>query len=323
MSPVIDFHVHAYPDPIAQLESLEPQAVKKLEALRSRVRKLIRPLAAPMHNAQAWLRNLPEPARIVIEPFSSLIPIATLAAEFSVKDLLRTMNETNIDQAVLVAHPPFISNEFVLESHRRYPKQIIAAVNIPPSTQRPGQKLKKYVEQGARILKIHPAYDGLGVDSRHYQALLKTAAELGLPVILHTGCIHSRLAFKDPRMGDVRLFEPWFSEWPELTFILAHMNYHDPEKAIAITEKHENVLVDTSWQPAEVIGEAVRRLGAEKILFGTDWPLMGDNIRIGRSRIQDAIDSGFIQKEDAEKILGTNAARILEKPLRAIDATAT
>lgn len=311
MSPVIDFHVHAYPDPVAQLETIEPQAVRRWNHARSTLRKVLRPLASPMHEAQAWLRNVPEPIRAWIDPISVLLPAAKLPTEFSLTDLLSAMDESLVDQAVLIAHPPLISNEFVLNAHSQHPDRIIAAVNIPPSTSRPAQKFKKYIEQGAKILKIHAAYDGLSPESRHYQTLLKTAADHGLPVIIHTGCIHSRLAFKDPHQGNVELFEAWFSEWPELKFVLAHMNYHDPEKAISLAERYENVWLDTSWQPSEIIGEAVRRLGSDRILFGTDWPLMGDNIRIGQSRIQDALDSGFIEKTDAEKILGLNAQKLL------------
>lgn len=59
------------------------------------------------------------------------------------------------------------------------------------------------------------------------------------------------------------------------------MNLHEPERAIGLAERFSNVLLDTSWQPGEVIAEACRRVGAAKILFASDWPLLGDNHRVG------------------------------------------
>jgi predicted TIM-barrel fold metal-dependent hydrolase len=89
------------------------------------------------------------------------------------------------------------------------------------------------------------------------------------------------------------------------------MNYHDPLAALDLAEEHANVRVDTSWQPTEIIGEAVRRLGAEKVLFGTDWPLMGQNIAVGLARVRDCVATGMFTQADADLVLGGNAARLL------------
>lgn len=114
--------------------------------------------------------------------------------------------------------------------------------------------------------KIHAASDGEGLDSPRYRELLEVAREKNLPVILHAGCIQNRLFYKDPECGRAELFAPWFEGYPEVSFILAHMNFHEPHKAIELAELHSNVFLDNSWQPPEIIGEAVRRVGAERVL---------------------------------------------------------
>jgi hypothetical protein len=172
--------------------------------------------------------------------------------------------------------------------------------------------LKNFAKKGARALKIHTAADGEGVDSERYHELLATATELGLFVILHTGCLHSNLVFKKPELSRAELFAPWFTEYPDLTFILAHMNFHEPQVAMDLVIEHANVHVDTSWQPAETIGEAVRRVGSDRVLFGSDWPLLGNNISVGLERIEDCVETGLITREDARKILGENAVRLLK-----------
>src|SRR5262249_55470294 len=150
---------------------------------------------------------------------------------------------------------------------------------------RPAQALKSCAKKGARLLKIHPAADGEGPDSPRYRAMLEVAESLNLPVIIHTGCMHSRVLYRDPEMGKAERFAPWFEAYPQTSFILAHMNFHEPETAIDLAEKYANVFVDTSWQPTEVIAEAVRRMGARKILFATDWPFIGNNLSIGVDRV--------------------------------------
>jgi predicted TIM-barrel fold metal-dependent hydrolase len=137
------------------------------------------------------------------------------------------------------------------------------------------------------------------------------AQSKSLPVILHTGCIQNRVFYKNPSLGKVEIFEPWFEAYRRIRFVLAHMNFHEPEKALQLGELHSNILVDTSWQPAEIIGEAVRRLGADRVLFGTDWPFVGGNLAVGKKRIEEGVTGGVYSQDDADKILGGNALKLL------------
>lgn len=302
-SPVIDVHAHAFP----AIESV----VQTLEPVRRNVRSWMRPLAESFHKTQTLLRHLPDPIRQGIDQVAGIAPMAGLLVESTVDDLLESMETNEVDQALLIAHPPLISNDFVMDACARDPR-LIPIVNIPKETARPKTALKNFAKKGARGLKIHTAADGEGVDSKRYRDLLATASDLGLFVILHTGCLHSNLVFKNPALSRADLFTPWFEEFQNLTFILAHMNFHEPQVAMNLVTEYGNVHVDTSWQPAETIAEAVRRVGAERVMFGSDWPLLGNNISVGLQRIQDCVDTGLITTEDSKKILGENAVRILK-----------
>lgn len=302
-SPVIDIHAHAFP----AIESV----VQALRPARRNVRSWIRPLAESFHKTQTLLRHLPEPIRYGIDQVAGLAPMAGLLVESTVEDLLETMEANEVDQALLIAHPPLISNNFVMDACAQDPR-LVPIVNIPKDTLRPKTALKSFAKKGARGLKIHTAADGEGVDSKRYRELLATATDLGLFVILHTGCLHSHLVYKKPELASAELFTPWFAEYSDLTFILAHMNFHNPETAMNLVIEHGNVHVDTSWQPAETIGEAVRRVGSDRVMFGSDWPLLGNNISVGLQRIQDCVETGLITVEDSKKILGENAVRVLK-----------
>jgi predicted TIM-barrel fold metal-dependent hydrolase len=302
-SPIIDIHAHAFP-------AIEP-VVNALNPVRRHARSWMRPLTQSFHKTQTLLRHLPEPIRQGLDQVAGLAPMAGLLVESTVDDLLEAMEDNEVDQALLIAHPPVISNEFVMEACAQDPR-LIPVVNIPKDTARPKMALTNFAKKGARALKIHTASDGEGVDSPHYRDLLETAADLGLFVILHTGCLHSHVFFKKPELSHAELFTPWFEEFKDLTFILAHMNFHEPQVAMNLVMEHANVHVDTSWQPAETIAEAVRRVGSDRVLFGSDWPLVGNNISVGLQRIEDCVDTGLITAEDAKKILGENAVRLLK-----------
>ena len=317
---IIDFHTHIFPDRLnsflnaAEKNSLAQPWVgnvrEKLVAFRKQGRSWIRPVADLLHTLQPKTRNAPSLLRNWGDEIGSLAVLPNLLVESTVEDLEDARVASKVDMAVIIAHPPYAMNEFILEEARKN-SELIAAVNLIKGTRDPAKVLRQYVDQGAKLLKIHPSSDGLHANSSHYKKLIATAAELGLPVIIHTGCIHMSLMYQNFEASHAEEFTPWFKKFPQVQFILAHMNYHAPQIAIDLMKKFQNVYVDTSWQPGEVIVQAISEAGADRILFGSDWPLGGNNISASLKRIQQAREAGLITVEDSKKILGLNAAKLL------------
>lgn len=309
MALVVDSHAHVFPEKISRWIP---------ERVRKSARDWYRPFTHSLHKVQTLFRYLPNPARKRLDQVSGVAPLPGLLLESTYKDLKLAMGDAGIDLSIVIAHPKLIPNEYVLELCSQ-DRSLVPVVNIPSGTSRPGQVLKKLWQKGARILKLHPASDGEGVDSPRYKALLKVASEIGMPVIVHTGCMHSHLLYKDPEQGQAQRFSPWFETYRNIPFVLAHMNLHEPHVALDLAEEHPNVYVETSWQPMEIIGEAARRIGAERILFGSDWPFVGNNLSVGVKRVRDCVEIGMLNENQAALILGENAVKLLGlKP----DATA-
>ncbi|MCC7442530.1 MAG: amidohydrolase family protein [Bdellovibrionales bacterium] len=314
MAGLIDVHVHVFPDLLAagRLPPALGPALEILKGVRRKGRGLFEPVSSGFHQIQPMIRHLPGPLRKGLEQLGGLASVPMLAMEATATDLLEAMDADGVEQSFVIAHPPTCSNELVLELARGNPR-LIPVVNIPRGTERPGARLKEYARQGARLLKIHTAVDGETVDSPRYRALLSASEDLGLPVILHTGCIHLAPLYRDPELARVERLVPWFEKHRGLRFILAHMNFSEPTRALDLCEDFSNLWVDTSWQPAETIAEAVRRLGAERVLFGSDWPLVGHNIQVSVARVRDCVRSGQITENDAARIFRENALALLGK----------
>ena len=301
MGMIIDFHTHVYPI---------PKWTSMVQKYRQRSRELLEPTKNWTHLAQQQMRFLPGPLGQIVEEVGILTLVPNLSIESSVEDLKESMENNSVSKSLVVAHPPIISNEFVLETCETDPS-LYPCVNIGPNTTSPGELLKTYHQKGVHFLKIHPITDGLQPMSSHYLELLKTADELGIHIILHTGIINSHVFFRRPELGDIKMYESWFELFPNINFLLAHMNFNQPEEAISICEKHKNTSIICSWQPLSSITHAVDRIGAERIIYGSDWPLLGNNMSIVIQRIQQGRRNGNFSSKEADLILGGNAAKLL------------
>lgn len=304
---IIDFHAHAIPN--APFEGLIPNPIRTMARFWSR------PMSRAFHDVQPWLRFLPPLGRVTLEEAAGLMTTPFLLVESSIRDLEISMDRNGVEKSLLIASPPKIPNDWLLSllEEEKWAKRIIVAVNFPANIKTNiREELKKLRERGVQFLKIHPAMDGAKPDHESYETQLQAASELGMSVILHTGCLHSHLFYKEPKSGSALLYESWYKRFPNITFFLAHMNMDAPAVAMDLAEQYSNLMLETSWQPAETIAEAVRRVGSDRIFLGSDWPFLGNNQKISIRRVKEAMGSQMISDEDGKKILGLNAENFLK-----------
>ena len=163
-----------------------------------------------------------------------------------------------------------------------------------------------YADRGARGFKIHNNLEGLTADHPAYRALFQVARARRLFVILHTGCFHVFL-YKNKRPSDPAEFEPLFRDFPDVRVCLAHMNREHPEAAWEQMKRYDQLYTDTSWQPADGVRRAVDAVGADRILLGSDWPLLHDELQ------GEALDIArrALSDRDFERVAHDNGERFL------------
>ena len=155
-------------------------------------------------------------------------------------------------------------------------------------------------------IKIHPEEHGYRIGEQG-RKLFEFAASHRTIILSHSGEANSL----------PEDFIPWADEFPEMRLILAHLGCgydNDPGHQVRAIQKSRqgNVFVDTSSATGITSGLlewAVKEIGAERILYGTDSPLYFAPMQRAR------IDQAGLNADDKRKIFYRNAEKLfnLEK----------
>jgi len=86
----------------------------------------------------------------------------------------------------------YVSNEYVLELRRSVGERVLLGASVHPYAERFEDEVKRWVDQGAVLLKWLPSAQAIDLASEKAAAALRSLAHLGprgraLPLLLHTG----------------------------------------------------------------------------------------------------------------------------------------
>jgi hypothetical protein len=134
----------------------------------------------------------------------------------------------------------------------------------------------------------------------------------GIPLLLHT---NETIGHFYPGKGRTPLehFYEMILSFPDLPIILGHwgggLPFYElmPEVAKAMTHVYYDTAASPFLYSKKIYAVAREIVGAERILFGTDFPL------ISPRRYYKELEESGLSKQDREKILGLNFARLIKK----------
>jgi predicted TIM-barrel fold metal-dependent hydrolase len=222
---------------------------------------------------------------------------------FSLKGLQNEMKKNNI------AYVFSITDSFkddspmgmtYLTEQMQKDKRIIGIGGINPSrlSSRSIKNLKKYLSKKLlRGLKIYLGYFWKYPFDKVYNEVYDLAEKYDCPVVFHTGDTLASAVSK-PLLKYARPLnlDELAVARPKLKIIIAHAGYPWVMDAAEVAYKNKNVYVDISgWafgknfdpNNKRRIREMIDYLGPDKILYGTDWPLvrMGDYLAFFKKAI--------------------------------------
>jgi len=241
----------------------------------------------------------------------------------TIDELLRAMDAAAIDRSVLLGwyweRPDTCvwQNRFYAECIRAHPDRLSAFATLHAGAGREAVRaeIRRARDNGLIGLgELSPHSQAYPVDDPAFGEALALAGELELPVNLHVTDPASR-----PHAGRIETpladFARLARAYPQTTFILAHWGGMLPlVDASANAAELPNVYYDTAASPLmyddAVWSRVLPRFGADRVLFGSDFPL---NLypkldeAPGLHRFLDEARRGGADS----RVLGGNAARIL------------
>ncbi|MDD4797049.1 MAG: amidohydrolase family protein [Eubacteriales bacterium] len=160
-------------------------------------------------------------------------------------------------------------NDFIAGTCRQYP-QFVGLATLHPAMDRPDDEIDRIVALGLHGVKLHPDFQQFNIDDPAALPIYRRLAREGLPVLFHTG--DARYDYSAP----VRLRRV-LDDVAGLTAIAAHFGGYQRWSEARSVLTHPNVYFDTSSSlfalRADEAADMLREYGAQKCMFGTDFPM--------------------------------------------------
>ncbi len=223
----------------------------------------------------------------------------------SPKTMLNLADKLGID-ILCVSHMASIGPDYkfgnnkIAEGVKEFPDRFIGyAVVNPRYPDDVEPELERcFNELGMKGIKIHAtAHGNYPLDESGYEPVWQYAEKLDVPVLI------------DVPEGGYEKLDRVCRKYPMAKIMLAHSggSYKLADKSLELAKKHKNVYLEITYTPRPygMIEYLVEMIGAERVLYGSDWAFRDPRSQLGWA--------GYarIPVSDKEKILGGNMARIL------------
>ncbi|MEW2354438.1 amidohydrolase family protein [Spirillospora sp. NPDC029432] len=236
------------------------------------------------------------------------VPGLTARGDGTVDGLTATMERTGVDMSCCLG----IANEarhvdkvnaFVagLTSEKRFG---FGTVHVGLPVEDNMASLRRH---GVKAVKVHPLFQDFALDDRRLWDIFEAFGD-EIAVITHVGEGGDARtnALSSPRMiADIA------RRFPDLRLVACHFGGYkildDAEEMLAGAD----VVLETSWPPSlkelrpERVRNLIRRHGAERIVFGSDWPMTDPGEEIA------AIEALGLTDDETKLVLGGTMARVL------------
>jgi hypothetical protein len=256
------------------------------------------------------LRHIKDPVFDSLRRWSKEdVPKEEIPLEFTIQ----SMDEANVSKSLISAwvapNVVMISNDEVAAFVAKYPERLIGvgSVDISKPVQAVAEVKRCVNELGFKAIRVLPWIWELPPTNRLFYPIYAACCDANIPFctqIGHTGPLMSSEVGRPIYIDRVAL------DFPELTIVGGHIGYPWTEEAIAVATKHKNVYIDTSAftikrYPPEIV-RYLKTNGKEKVLFGTNYPMITPN-----QALKD-IDKLDLESDTKKKFLFENAKKVFK-----------
>lgn len=245
--------------------------------------------------------------------------------------LIEHMDAADVDRALVMclayvpvnAYDPTMG-DYILDLVRAHADRLVGFYSANPiGGVAEAQRLRRYVEAGLSGLKMLPSYNYVPINDRRIWPLYETAADLGVPVTLHTGW-SSLPGGKSLEFDHPLYVEDALVDFDELRVILAHCGFAWSELVLMLLARNPRVAADFAWwSPSQPTWRAAQTLSMAKklgvldrLFWGTDYPFCDFSSDLAYWRSIPAVCERLglepaVTEEDIDAFLGPNFASFL------------
>lgn len=214
------------------------------------------------------------------------------------------MDEAGIDKGIImtIVDAPAVNPDsigLIAAACAEYPDRLWAFARVHPwYGERSAELLEQAFELGFKGLKLHPVSTIAHPSGADTLRLMRIALAHNAPTLFHCG---------DEPMTTPLAVAAAAEALPEATVIAGHMGgYFHVDEAIEVAERVPNLILETSAMPYPAkIREAVERVGAERVMYGSDGPVCSPRLEVEKVRL------AGLDATSEELILAGNALRIV------------
>ena len=248
----------------------------------------------------------------------------------SIDDYLLKMDRANIERSLLIAvragdlavrgsyEIPYAR---VAEVCRLHPDRFSGLAGVDPTRGIQGLRDLDHAVRDLGFVGAHlyPHWFGMAPDAALYYPYYARCCELDIPIMMQVGqnLIYSRDR-RLPSVGHPMALDRVAIDFPDLRLLGIHIGVPWTDEMIAMAWKHENVFIGVdAYAPKHWPSQLVRYLntyGREKVLFGTDWPV------IDPERAVREIDELDLRPQTVASLMRANALRVFRLPPSGADA---
>lgn len=166
------------------------------------------------------------------------------------------------------------------------------------------KEIDRIISLGLKGIKLHPDFQFFNIDDKRMYPSYEIIEAKGLPVLFHMGDV------KYDYSAATRLLKV-MKDFPKLKIIAAHLGGHmkwdESEKYLVGKDIYMDCSSTDRKLSHERIKKIIRNHGADRVLFGTDYPI---------ERHKEALDKFMklgLTDEENKKILYDNAFELIYK----------
>lgn len=191
-----------------------------------------------------------------------------------------------------------------------HPDRLSCLVGVDPvlmGDKRVTSEVAECLARGACGIKVAPMFIHRRPDDEVMEVVWRCARDHRVFVLSQSGA--SRKGGEEEAWGHPSYFDAVLRAYPTVTVQLAHLGIGAEGDVASLTSHHANVVTDLSMQldvgPPDGLVATIRRIGADRVLFGTNYPLVDQAACVA------TFEALPLTEEERQQIGYENANRLL------------